>query len=119
MATHPAVSSEAGLVKLLGCCDDYFNEAVGRDDISADDDIIDNACTMESIVDNVLVEIGDAFKLYKQQQETTANTSILVHERTRFAAPKTENEVYVLHFYRFAQSIGCATQSKNSYNALH
>ena len=53
-------------------CDDYFREAVGRDsimgldDVSADIDIIENRCTMESIVDKLLLEIGDAFGLHKQ-----------------------------------------------------
>ena len=63
MATNPAVSSEARLVKLLGreSCNNYFNEAVGGDsvmglgDISADVDIIDNACAIESIVDELTV----------------------------------------------------------------
>ena len=65
MATNPAVSSEAGIVELLGreCCDDYFNKAVGGDsimdlgDTSADVDITNNACTMESIVDELQLEI--------------------------------------------------------------
>ena len=90
MANNTAVSSEARLVDLLGweCCNDYFNEAVGGDsivglcDISTDVDIIENTCTMESIVDKLLLEICDAFELHKQQQEATTNTSTLVHGRT-------------------------------------
>ena len=73
MAINPAVSSEARLVELLGweCYDDYFDEAVGEEslmglgDISADVDIIENACPMESTVDRLLFEIGDAFELHK------------------------------------------------------
>ena len=63
--------------------------------ISADVDIIKNACAMESIVDELLLEIGDAFQLHKQQQEARTNTctSILVHGKTRFALSKTEKEV--------------------------
>ena len=101
MTTNPAVSSETGLIELLGreCYDDYFNEAVGGDsimglgDISADIDSIENACAMESIVDELLLEVGNAFELHEQQQEPTTNTSTLVHGRTRFAVPKTEKEV--------------------------
>ena len=74
-------------------------EAIGRDSImdlrciSVDVDIIENACAMESIVDELRLEIGDAFELHKQQQEATRNTSTLVYGRTRFAVPKTEKEL--------------------------
>ena len=54
MATNSELTSEAGLVELLGRerYDDYFNKAVGGDstmgvgDISANVDIFDNACAM-------------------------------------------------------------------------
>ena len=49
---------------------------MGLGDISADVDIIENACTMESIVDELLLEIGDAFELHKEQQEARTNTNI-------------------------------------------
>ena len=71
-----------------------LNEVVGGDfvmglgDISADVDIIKNAHAMESIVDKLLLEIGDAFELHKQHQVATINTSTLVHGRTRFALLK-------------------------------
>ena len=98
MATNPAVSIDARLVELLSreSCDNYFNEAVGRDSvmglggISADVDIIKNVCAMESIVDELLLEIGDAFELHKQQREATIKPSTLVHGRTVFAVPKTK-----------------------------
>ena len=66
---------------------------MGLGNISADIDIIENACSMEFIVDKLLLEIGNAFELHKQQQEATTNTSTLVHGGTRFAVPKTEKEV--------------------------
>ena len=100
MATNSVVSCEAGLVELLGRerYDDYFNNGtVGGDsivnagDISTDVDIPKNACAMESIVDQL--EAGDAFELYKQEQEVLTTTSTLVHGGTRFALPKTEKEV--------------------------
>ena len=47
-----------------------------------------NACTIESIVDELLLEIGDTFELHKQQHKATTNTSSLVHGRTQFAVPK-------------------------------
>ena len=64
MATNSALSSEAGLVELFGreCYNDYFNKAVGGDsimgvgDISANVVIFDNACAMESIIDELLLE---------------------------------------------------------------
>ena len=104
IATNSVVSYEAGLVELLGRerYDDYFNnEAVGGDsitdagNISTDVDILENTCTMESIMDALLLEAGDAFELYEQEQEvpTTTSMSTLVQGRTRFAVPKTEKEV--------------------------
>ena len=48
---------------------------------------------MESIVNELLLEIGDAFELHKQQQEATTNASTLVRGRTQFAVPKTGKEV--------------------------
>ena len=47
---------------------------MGVGDISTNVNIIENACAMESIVDELLLEIGDAFVLHKQQQEATTNT---------------------------------------------
>jgi hypothetical protein len=101
MATNSELTSEARLVELLGRerYDDYFNEAVGGDsimgvgDISANVDIFDNACAMESIIDELLLEAGDAFEVYEQQQGVASNASTPVHGRTRFAVPKTEEEV--------------------------
>ena len=81
MATNLAVSIEARLVKLLGweSCEDYFNEAVGGDSVMGISADVKNACTMESIVDKILLEIGDAFELHKQQQEATTKPSTLVY----------------------------------------
>ena len=60
-------------------------------DISADVHIIESTCAaMESIVDELLLEIGDTFELHKQQQDATTNTSTLVHGRTRFVVPIRE-----------------------------
>ena len=89
MATNSELTSEAGLVELLGRerYDDYFNEAVGGDstmgvgDISANVDIFDNACAMESIIDELLLEAGEAFEVYEQQQGVASNASTPVHER--------------------------------------
>ena len=65
---------------------------MGLGDIFTDVDIIENPCAiMESIVDDLLLEIGDAFELHKQQQEATTNTCTLVHGRTQFAATKLRN----------------------------
>ena len=51
-------------------------------DISADVDVIENACAMEHY-----------WKSVTTVQTTTTNASILVHERTRFAVSKTQREV--------------------------
>ena len=34
---------------------------------------------------DILLEIGDALELHKQQHKATTNTSTLVHGRTQFA----------------------------------
>ena len=46
-------------------------------------------------MDELLLEAGDAFELYKQEQEVPTSTSVstLVRERTLFAVPKAEKEV--------------------------
>ena len=98
MTTNQAFPSEAGLVALLGreCCDDHFNEVVGRDSVMGPGDIsadVDITCAMVSIVDELLLEIGDTLELHKQQHKATTNTSTLVHSRARFAVPKTEKKV--------------------------
>ena len=63
MATNSELTSEAGLVELLGRerYDDYFNEAVGGDstmgvgNISANVDIFDNACAMLYLANSTVV----------------------------------------------------------------
>ena len=62
-------------------------------DISADMDIFKNACAMESVVDELLLEAGDAFELYKQEQEVPTTTSTLVYGRTWFALVEARKPV--------------------------
>ena len=59
---------------------------MGVGNISANVDIFDHACTMESIIDELLLEACDAFEVYEQQQGVASNPSTPVHERTRFSS---------------------------------
>ena len=49
---------------------------MGVGDISANVDIFDNACAMESIIDELLLEAGEAFEVYEQQQGVASNVLI-------------------------------------------
>ena len=86
MAANLGASSEAGLIEFLGLqryCD-YFGQAEGGDST--------DACALESIVDNLLLEASEAFEQNGLEQEV-ATTSMLSIETCRFAAPKTESDV--------------------------
>ena len=88
MAANLGTSSETGLIEFLGLqrYHDYFGEAEGGDltvgGTSAD---ANNACALESIVDNLLLE---AFGL----EQEVATTSMFSIGTCRFAASKTGSD---------------------------
>ena len=91
MAANLGISgtSKAELVNFLGPerYEDYFGEAEGGDSIvggaSADVDVANSACTLECIVDRLLLQACEAFEQQGHEQEVP-NTIV---PSSMFAAP--------------------------------
>ena len=81
--------------------------------VSTDVDKFDNTCAMESIVDEILLQAGNAFELHEQQQKIATNNSTLVYGRIQFAVPKTDEEV--VEARRSRASVPKKTQTDTKY----
>ena len=66
---------------------------MGGGDISTDINILNNACTMNPTVDELLTEAGEGLELYKQQQVVPTTSCTPVHGRTRFYFQKRKYRI--------------------------